>query len=174
MKLVLTEPQVFKDSIGIISELVNEARFKVNQNGLELVAMDPANVAMVIFKLLASSFSEYDVKEETEIAINLANLKQILRRVKSNDTLSLEVTAENKLKIELKSSTGQTRTFSIPLIEFEDKEQRIPDLEFPVSIRLPCSTLSDSIEDVGIVAESESFVAPTSSTSKSAAMARSS
>ena len=33
---------------------------------------------MVIFKLLSSCFTEYDVKEETQIAINLGNLKQIL------------------------------------------------------------------------------------------------
>jgi len=158
MKLVLTEPQIFKDSIGIISDLVNEARFKVTQNGLELVAMDPANVAMVIFKLLSSSFDSYEVKEDTEIAINLANLKQILRRVKSTDTLSLELTDENKLKIEF-SSGSHKRTFSVPIIEFDEKEQRVPDLEFPVSIKMPCSTLQDSIEDVGIVAESVSFIA---------------
>src|SRR3989338_7238438 len=91
MKLTLAAPTYLKESVSIISDLVNEARFKVNKDAVELVAMDPANVAMVIFKLLSSCFTEYDVKEETQIAINLGNLKQILRRASSNDMLSLEV-----------------------------------------------------------------------------------
>jgi len=59
-----------------------------------MIAMDPANVAMVIFRLLSSSFVEYTVKEETVISINLNNLKQVLRRIKGSDNLTLEV-AEN-------------------------------------------------------------------------------
>ena len=99
MKLTLAEPKYFKDSIAIISELVSEARFKITKNAIELVAMDPANVAMVIFKLFSSTFTEYDVKEDLDIAINLSNLKQILRRAKAdyllvtnehNTTLSFE------------------------------------------------------------------------------------
>src|SRR3989344_649779 len=101
MKLSLAEPRYLKDSISIISDLVNEARFKITSNAIELIAMDPANVAMVIFKLLSSVFTEYDVKKDIEVSINLNNLKQILRRAGPNDMLSLEL-EENKLKIQLK------------------------------------------------------------------------
>ena len=104
MKLVLDEPKYFKDSVSIISDLVSEAKFKANSDGLELVAMDPANVAMVVFKLLSSSFSSFEVDEKEEVAINLNNLKQILRRIKGSDVLTIE-TDENKLKIVMKSNT---------------------------------------------------------------------
>lgn len=155
MKITLAEPRSFKESISIISELVTEASFKINKDGLKMVAMDPANVAMVIFKLLASNFSEFDVENET-IAINLNNLKQILKRVKSNDTLTLE-TQENKLKVQLKGST--TRTFKIPIIDLEEREQRVPDLEFVASVKLKSSLMNDLIEDAEIVAESVAFIA---------------
>ena len=156
MKLSLAEPKYFKDSVSVISELVNEARFKITPDAIELVAMDPANVAMVIFKLLSSSFTEYDVKKETEIAINLGNLKQILRRAKPDDILNMEI-VENKLKIQLKGNS--TRTFSLPIIELDEKEQKIPDLEFPLAIQTSSAVLNDAIEDVDIVADSVSFVA---------------
>jgi len=155
MKLTLAEPSYLKESISIISELVNEARFKVTTDAIELVAMDPANVAMVIFKLLSSCFTEYDVKEPTEIAINLNNLKQILRRAGNSDMLTLEMGDENTLRIQLKGRT--TRTFNLPIIELEDKEQKIPELTFPVAITMPSHTLTDAIEDADIVAESVSF-----------------
>lgn len=156
IKLVLIEPKYLKESIAIISELVNEGRFRITPTAMEMVAMDPANVAMVIFKLLSSCFSEYKVDKETEIGINLGNLKQILRRAKSNDILTLEVVG-NRLKIELKSNT--IRTFSLPIIDLEEKEQRIPELNFPVEIKTSASILSEAVEDADIVGEGVSFIA---------------
>ncbi|MFC1801091.1 proliferating cell nuclear antigen (pcna) [Nanoarchaeota archaeon] len=155
MKLTLAEPKYLKDSISIISDLVNEAKFSVTQQGLELVAMDPANVAMVIFKLLAPTFVEYQVEKDQEIAINLSNLKQVLRRAKSNDIVILEI-EEGKLKIQFKGDS--VRTFSIPIIELEEKEQRIPDLQFPITIETSSSVLAEAVSDVDVVAESVSFL----------------
>jgi len=157
MKLTLADPKYLKDSIAVISDLVNEARFKITKDAVELVAMDPANVAMVIFKLFSSCFVEYELAKETEFAINLNNLKQILRRAKSNDILTLELTPDNKLQITLKAK--HTRQFSLPLIELEEKEQKIPELKFPVTIKTSCSIFNESIEDVDIVGESVSFIA---------------
>ena len=156
MKLVLAEPKYFKDSISIVSDLVIEVKFKAGPNGLKLVAMDPANVAMVIFELFSSCFTEYDVQEAEEMAINLNNLKQVLRRAKSDDILTLETTEDNKLKIILKSNT--TRSFSLPILEIEDKEQRVPELTFPIVVEMDSSTLAESIEDVSVVAESVTFL----------------
>ena len=157
MRLTLAEPKYLKESIAIISDLVNEARFKVNKEAIELVAMDPANVAMVIFKLLSSSFIEYDVKKDVEIAINLSNLKQITRRAKPDDMLTLELDPENKLRVQLKGNN--LITFNLPIIELDEKEQKIPDLKFPVSIKLPSNVLNEAIEDVDVVAESVTFAA---------------
>ena len=159
MKLTLTEPKYIKNSISIISELVNEARFKVTKDAIELIAMDPANVAMVIFKLLSSSFIEYDVKEDVELAVNLGNLKQVMRRAKPNDSITLELSTENKLDVIFKSNN--VRKFSLPIIELEEKDQKEPELNFPISITTTASNLSEAIEDVDIVAESVSFVGET-------------
>jgi len=156
MKLVLADAKYFKDSIAIISELVSEVKIKATPQGLEVVAMDPANVAMIVFKLLSSCFTQYQVTAAEEIAINLNNLKQILRRTKGEDILTLETPEEGKLKIVLKSNT--TRSFSIPTLEMEDKEQKVPELTFPISIEMDSNTLTDSIEDVSVVAESVTFL----------------
>lgn len=155
MKLSLAEPKYLKDSISIISDLVNEGRFKVTKDAIELVAMDPANVAMVIFRLLSSSFVEYKVDKEVEIAVNLNNMKQILRRAKPNDTLVIEL-AENKLVMQLRGNTA--RTFSLPLIDLESNHQRIPDLSFPLMIETNSDMLNDAIEDADVVGESVNFI----------------
>lgn len=155
MKLTLSEPKFLKDSISIISDLVTEASFKITSDAMELIAMDPANVAMVIFKLLSSSFVEYDVKENTLLSINMNDFKQVLRRAKTNDTVTLEI-EENKFKITFKSNA--TRTFYLPIIEVEEKEQKVPDLKFKATITTNSSVINEAIEDADIISESVTFM----------------
>jgi proliferating cell nuclear antigen len=118
--------------------------------------MDPANVAMVNFHLLASSFSEFDPKGVSAIGLNLTNFKQILRRAGPGDTLVLE-TQENKLKVVIRGTS--TRTFHLPLIELEEREQRVPDLKFTASVVTDALQLQSAIDDADIVAESVALVA---------------
>lgn len=156
MKLTLTEPKVFKDSINIISDLVNEVQIGFDKNALEIIAMDPANVAMVAFRLLASGFAEYELKEPETVEVNLSLLKQVLRRIKGGEVLTME-TSDGKLDIVLKGSSK--RSFSLPIIDTGNSEQKVPDLSFTVSIAMPASELDDAIEDVDVVADSVAFVA---------------
>ena len=156
MKLSLSDTSYLRDSISIISELVTEGRFTITKNGFELVAMDPANVAMIIYKLLPSSFTEYQVNQDVTLGITLANFKQILKRAGVTDTLTLELD-NNKLSITLQGVSK--RTFSLPIIALEEKEQRIPNLTFPASITVPSTLLVNAIEDAGIVAESVTLTA---------------
>lgn len=155
MKLTLSEPKFLKDSISIISDLVTEATLKITSDAIELVAMDPANVAMVIFKLFSSTFVEYDLKEDILLSINMNDLKQVLRRAKSNDTVTLEV-EDNKFKITFKSNT--TRHFFLPLIEVEEKQQKIPDLKFKSTITTNSEIINEAIEDADIISESVTII----------------
>jgi len=155
MKLTLADTKNLTDSVSIISDLVNEASFKITPNAVEVVAMDPANVAMVVFKLLSSAFTEYKVEKETQLAINLQNFKQILKRAKSTDVLTLEI-EDAKLKLTMKSNN--TRTFFMPILEKEDNAQRVPDLNFPAMVVTDCVLFNDAIQDADIVAESVSFI----------------
>ncbi|MCH8907447.1 MAG: hypothetical protein IH840_10195, partial [Candidatus Heimdallarchaeota archaeon] len=132
----------------------SEGRFKITKDSIELIAMDPANVAMVIFKLLSSAFVEYKVDKDVELTINLSNLKSILRRTKPSDMVTLEL-EENRLKIQIKGTS--TRSFLLPLIDIEEKQQKIPELNFPVNIKTTSEVLNDAIEDVDVVGESVMF-----------------
>ncbi len=158
MKLTLAEPKFLKEPVNVISELVNEVRFKFDKNKMELIAMDPANVAMVMFKLLSSAFVDYDVKEDTEIAVNLDSLKQILKRAKPSDTLVIELDKDrNRLKIQLKGESN--RTFNLGLIDIEDREQKIPELSFNAKIEMPTIVFDEAVEDMDVISDSISLMA---------------
>lgn len=156
MKLTLAESGILKDAISLISELVTEAQFNANSQALQLVALDPATVAMVDFKLLASAFAEYSVEGEENIAINLVNFKQVLRRAGSSDAITLE-TEDGKLEVTIKGAS--TRTFHLPLIDFESEKRSLPDIDYTATVTTTSSQFSDAIDDADIVAESVALVA---------------
>ncbi len=153
MRLTLLEPKLLKDSISIISDIVTEAQFRITPDSVELVAMDPASVAMVTYKLLSSSFSEYDVKKEDVIGLNLNDFKQVLRRA-NNCSITLELT-EGNLKIIMKGKS--TKTFFLPLIELEENERKVPSLNFEATVVTESSVITEVIEDMDIIGESVSF-----------------
>src|SRR3989344_8684257 len=89
MLVKLSNPGLLSRVVEIISELVTEVRIKVNESGLSITAMDPANVSMVRFMLPKKSFSVFETGEEV-LGINLDNLKRILKRSNSPSSLVME------------------------------------------------------------------------------------
>lgn len=156
MRLALNDPKLLSDSISVISELVSDAKFKIDSDKLELIAMDPANVAMVAFQILSSAFTEYKVDKPIEIALNLDSLKQILRRSKPSDNLVIELDEEkNKLNIKIKGDS--TRTFSLGLIDLGEKQHKMPKLTYSLNISTSTYVFDEAIEDMSIFADSVVF-----------------
>jgi len=153
MRAKLESPKVLSEVISIISELVTEVKIKFDDKGMGIVAIDPANVAMVNFKLPKSAFSEYESGKEV-LGINLDNFKAVLRRAKANSILIME-SQESTLKIDILDKVK--RTFQLALIEIESEDKEPPKLEFLSQIQMLPSDLVDAIDDCLIVADSCTF-----------------
>ena len=157
MQVKLDNPKIFSDVISIISELVTEVKIKFNQNEMSIVAIDPANVALVLFKLPRNAFSDYNVEANNEtLGVNLDNLKAVLRRAKQGSSLVME-NADNYLKIDIIDKIR--RSFSLALIDIESEDKNVPSLEFLSQIQINPSDFVDAIEDSLIVADSCTFIA---------------
>lgn len=154
MLLKLDEPKLLSDIIAIISDLVLEVKIKVNKYGMSIVAIDPANVALVSFKLPAEAFSQIEVEEET-IGVSLDSLKSVLRRCSPGSSLILQ-TEDNILKIQIQDKIK--REFKLSLIDIEAEEKTMPNLEFLGRIEISSIDLAESIEDCSIVADACMFI----------------
>jgi proliferating cell nuclear antigen len=158
MLVKLENPAQFTQVIGIISELVTEVRIKLNEFGMSITAIDPANVAMIGFRLPRSAFSQFEVGDET-IGVNLDDLKKILKRAGSRSSLILEK-RENALDIRIEDRI--LRKFSLNLIEVEgeeiDFENKVSRMEFVSEIEMNSEDFIDSIEDCSVVADACSFI----------------
>lgn len=157
MILKLDQPKILSDAIGIISEIVTEVRIKLLEEGLSVVAVDPANVAMVIFKLPRSAFSQYEAGGEVW-GVNLADLKQVMRRASSSSSVVFEQ-EENQLKITVFDKIKRVFTLSLIEIESEDKDE--PALSFACKVEMNSDNFQQAVEDCGIVADACSLIAGT-------------
>ncbi len=155
MKLKLDHPKLFSEIVGIISELVLEVRLKVNKDGMSIIAIDPANVAMVLFKLPSSAFSEFEIENEEVLGVSLENLKAVLRRIKPGSVLVV-TREENELRLQIKDKI--TKEFNLALIDIEGEEKKMPNLEFTAKIEMNGSDFAEAIEDCSVVADSCSFI----------------
>ena len=158
MLVKLENPALLAKVIEIISDLVTEVRIKINDQEMNISAMDPANVAMVGFKISKSAFSQYEVGNEV-LGINLENLKQILKRCGAGSSLILEK-KENLLKIQIHDRIKRNFTLNLIDIESEDIDfkDKISNMEFSSLVELSSNDLISSIEDCVIVSESCSFI----------------
>jgi len=154
MLIKLENPGLLSRVVEIISELVTEVRIKVNDDGLSITAMDPANVSMVSFVLPKNSFSGFETDPEV-LGINLENLKRILRRSGAGSSLIMEK-KENTLNIQIQDRIK--RNFSLSLIDIETEEKEMPSLEFSSIVELNSQDFIDSIEDCLVVSDACSFI----------------
>ena len=151
----LEKPGFFSDIISIISEIVTEVKLRFNKEGMSIVAVDPANVALVSFKLPKEAFSEYQAGNEV-LGVNLGNLKAVLRRAKTSSSLIME-NKENVLELSIIDRVK--RNFSLALIEIEAEDKEMPSLEFLSQIQIAPVDFVDAIEDCLIVSDSCLFTA---------------
>ena len=154
MLIKLDKPILLSKAVELISELVTEVRLKVNEFGVSITAIDPANVAMVGFKLPKSTFTQFEVGSEV-LGINLDDFKKILKRCGTGSSLILEK-KENLLNIQIEDRIK--RNFSLNLIEVESEDKEMPSMNFSSRVEINSVDLIDSIEDCSVVADACSFI----------------
>jgi len=156
MQLKLENPRLFSDLISIISELVTEVRLKVNSTGLQLTAIDPANVAMVHFRMPADLFAHFNVPQEYSLGLNLDNLKAVLRRCKPGSSLSMQK-VDNFLKLEIQDRIK--RDFTLALLDIDSEEKELLNLDFKSVVKMASEAFSEVVEDCLVVSDACTFFA---------------
>jgi proliferating cell nuclear antigen PCNA len=165
-KAVMSDSSLFRDSISTIGELIDEGIFKVDKNGLSLVAADRAMVAVIDFKMPATIFDKFEVDKDQSIAVNITNFVSVLKRVVPNEKLEIEL-KDNKLEIVMKNSS--TRKFTVPLLDITQEEiPPINQLEFNAKAKIKAAILKNGIDDAEIVSDSIVFEATKESFNMSA------
>jgi proliferating cell nuclear antigen len=146
----LDKPKLLADAVSVISEIVSEVKIKLLDEGMSIIAVDPANIAMVLFKLPKESFSQYEAGSDVW-GINLDDLKRVLKRASSSSSIILEQ-EDNQLNISIFDKVKRNFILALTNNDIEDKKE--PNLEFDCNIELDSEIFAQSVEDSSVVADS--------------------
>ncbi len=156
-RILISDARAWRKLMDAISEIIEEATFEINPEGLYLRAMDPSHVAMVDFEYLKDSFQEFECSEPTKICLDLGEMLKLLKRVGSGEALELSMdTGTNQLIMKI---TGRyTRRFAIPLLQ-PSATGPTPKLTFDARVKLDADHLKDAILEVSNVSDQVRFKA---------------
>jgi proliferating cell nuclear antigen len=157
-KISLSNVDLLRNSIPIISEIIDEGVFKVDSNGLSLLSPDRSMIAVVNFQLLASAFDDFQVSGEDMLGLNLSNLIAVVKRVKAGDKVTLKKD-EGMNTLEVILEGRGKRRFEIPLLEITGDKPPIDQLDFKGKIEMDSSVLEEGVSDADIVDDSVVFEA---------------
>ena len=147
----INEVGLLKDSMKTISDLISEGLFQLEEDGMKLIAADPALVGLVDFKIEKDVFEEYDLDEETMVGLNIENLYSILRRANSDDTITFEL---DNSRFHITMENSSTRNFSLPVLNLsEDDIPETDQLAFDFEAELEASVIEGAVKDAMVVSD---------------------
>lgn len=152
--------EILKEVVNVVSTLVDEAKFTVNNEGLALRAVDPAHIAMVDLKLAKDAFEDFKA-DESEIGIDIDKLNQFLKLAKSDDVVHLKHD-EDKRRLNIVVGDITRRMSLIDTTGMSDP--KVPSLDLPAKVTVKSDELmqgiraSESVSDhIALVASPEGF-----------------
>jgi len=154
-KAVLDDVSLLRDSLDAVSNFINEGTFKVSSNGLSLVAMDPANVAMVLYDLLASAFVEYEATGSVDLTVNVPYLVSILKRATVGDSVEFKL-LDGANALTIRMTGDSTRTFTLPLLEAHGGVVKPPEKlkdGFKAEVEVESATMREGAKDALMVSD---------------------
>ena len=81
--------EVLRELVEVVSTLVSEVKLSVSKDGVEVKAVDPSHVAMLVLKLEGNVFEEF-TGEPTQIGVDMEKLKDVLRLSKPGEVIDLQ------------------------------------------------------------------------------------
>ncbi len=78
-----------KGLVNVISTLIDEVKFTITPEGMNLKAVDAAHVAMVEIQVGKDAFESYEA-DECEIGLDLDKVKGVLKLALGSDVISME------------------------------------------------------------------------------------
>src|SRR5215471_3713181 len=151
-KATMNDARLFRNLIGAISSLIEEADFNATPEGIKLRSMDPSHIAMVDFEWPRTAFDSYECTANTKLRLSVSNLLKLLKRTRSDESIEVLYDDTNKkLNITLKDKI--TRKFITPTLEPSTEEVPTPKVPFSARVKLTAASLRDIIADAQAISD---------------------
>ncbi len=135
------------DSVGV---LVDECKIHLEEDGLTIKAVDPANVGMVDLQLDAEAFESYESNGGI-LGVNLDRLESVASMASSDQLVEMELDEETR-KLHIKIDGLE---YTLALIDPDSirQEPDIPDLDLSATIVVEGSDIDRAVKAADMVSD---------------------
>ncbi|SDE93611.1 DNA polymerase sliding clamp [Halorientalis regularis] len=159
----IVSADTLRATLDSVSVLVDECKIHLTDEGIEIRAVDPANVGMVDLRLDATAFESYET-DGGIIGVNLSRLEEFAGMADAGQLIQLELDEETrKLHVQIDGLEG-----TLALIDPDSirQEPDLPDLDLPARVVLEgkdidrAVTAADMVSDhiaLGVETDEEAF-----------------
>lgn len=140
----------FATVVDTAEVLVDECKITLDSEGLQIRAVDPANVGMVDIQVDQSAFTNYECDNEV-LGVDLSRLSDFIGVAESDDLVNFEL-VEDTGKLQIRTAGFKGNMALIDPGSIRD-EPTIPDLDFPAEVVLTGRDLSRAVEAATMVSD---------------------
>ena len=149
-----------KGLVNVISTLVDEAKFNIDAEGINLKAVDPAHVAMVELTIGKGAFESFSA-DSVEMGVDLDKMKDVLKLAGPGDTISMEQDeTQGRLILKVGNITRQMNLVDTSGMN----DPKVPQLSLPANVDVAVAELqkgmkaAESVSDhIALSADEDSF-----------------
>jgi proliferating cell nuclear antigen len=146
----IVSAETLRTALDSVSVLVDECKIHLNEDGIEIRAVDPANVGMVDLSLSADAFESYEA-DGGLIGVNLSRLEDIAGMADSGQLVELELDEETrKLHTQI---DGLEYTLALIDPDSIRQEPDIPDLDLAAEIVIEGADIDRAVTAADMVSD---------------------
>jgi proliferating cell nuclear antigen len=155
------QSQSIKILIESLKEVLTDINLYFDNNGLKIMTMDNARVALVYVRLIKDNFEEYQCKNKIMCGINMIYLFKLLKTVSNSDVLTIFIRSNNSnelgIRIENKEKNTVTESF-LKMLDISEEKLEIPDIVYDSVISMPSVDLQKYCRDLSVISNKVSII----------------
>jgi len=144
----LKQAALLKKILEAIKELVTDANFDCNSNGISLQAMDSSHVSLVSLLLRSDGFDHYRCDRNLALGINLGSMSKIIKCASNDDSVTLKAEDQGSSLTFMFESPNKISDFELKLMEIESDSLGIPDTEYKAIVKMPAAEFQRICRDL--------------------------
>ncbi|MCG1004387.1 MULTISPECIES: DNA polymerase sliding clamp [Halobacterium] len=146
----IVSADTLRETLDSVSVLVDECKIHLDEDGLSIRAVDPANVGMVDLDLGSAAFESYEA-DGGIIGVNLSRLEDIAGMADADQLVQLELDEETrKLHIQI---DGLEYTLALIDPDSIRQEPDIPDLDLSANVVIEGADIDRSVRAADMVSD---------------------
>lgn len=141
MYFMTAQASPMKTLTEALKEVLTDINIRFDEDGFEVINMDPSQISFVALKLIGEKFEEYHCPNPLVIGVQMMSLHKLLKTIGNNDTLTMYVTKDNPDKLGIVIQNKKKRISNKIVYNLKDVDEveiDIPDVDYDAQITMPC------------------------------------